>query len=372
MKTKKDVDAFFRENYMTLSDRQLGLKSGMTKDQARGYRQKLGLDRSSTISEDLQSNGLDGDNWKHAWLKTDKSSIFIRNQEGFVTYDQMRDEIVSEMKKYAPKYPTIKRSKLTEGHLLVIDPADVHIGKLALAQETGEEYNIKIAQQRCIDGVNALIAKAQGFPIEKILFIIGNDVMHTDNPFRKTTAGTGQDTDGMWWSMFKAAKEMYVKIIENLVTIADVEVVFCPSNHDYMSGFMLADSLSSWFHNSKNVTFNVDIIHRKYIQYGLNMLAFDHGDGAKEGDTKDLMADEAPQMWAATKFRYSYKHHLHHKIKKNWLSGKDYIGVTVEYLRTPSPADAWHNRNGYVSPKAVEAFVHSKTQGQVARLTHYF
>ena len=60
-------------------------------------------------------------------------------------------------------------------------------------------------------------------------------------------------------------------------------------------------------------------------------------------------------------------HHLHHKISK------DYIGVTVEALRSPSGTDSWHHRNGYQhSPKAVEGFIHSKEHGQIARLTHLF
>jgi hypothetical protein len=135
---------------------------------------------------------------------------------------------------------------------------------------------------------------------------------------------------------------------------------------------MLADTLYSWFHNSKNITFKTDIVHRKYIEYGLNMLAFDHGDGAKERQAKDLMADEQPEMWGRTKYRYAYKHHIHHRKKLVWHSGEDYIGVTLVYLRSPSGADAWHHRNGYISPKAVEGFIHHPTQGQVARLTHYF
>jgi hypothetical protein len=337
----------------------------------RQLRKKYGDNFHTTFSSDLEANGFDNGNWSHGWLKTENSSIFIRNEKGFVTYEEMRDELVAEMKKYAPKYPKIKRVKITDGHLLIIDPADVHIGKLSLTAETGVEYNIAIAKQRCIDGVNGIVEKASGFPIEKIILVIGNDALHTDTPRRTTTAGTNQDTDGMWWQMYKEAKDMYVQIIENLMTIAELEVVFCPSNHDYMSGFMLADSLASWFHRA-GITFHTDIIHRKYLQYGTNMLAFDHGDGSKENDTKDLMADEAPRMWADTKFRYAYKHHKHHKRKLVWQSGKDYIGVTVEYLRSPSPADGWHHRNGYISPKAIEGFIHSRTNGQVARLTHYF
>jgi len=47
------------------------------------------------------------------------------------------------------------------------------------------------------------------------------------------------------------------------------------------------------------------------------------------------MAQENPVSWANTKYRYFYLHHIHHKVKHKWLDAKDYIGVTVEYMRSP-------------------------------------
>ena len=285
----------------------------------------------------------------------------------------MRDDLVKELKAYSPKFKYIKRKKITDGHLLVVDPADVHIGKLSVEEETGQPYGIEIAKQRCIEGVEGLLQKSSGFPLEKIMLVIGNDIIHTDTTNRQTTSGTPQDTDGMWWQMFKEAKSLYIKIVEMLVTEADVHIVFNPSNHDYMTGFMLADTLQSWFRNSKNVTFEISIKHRKYYQYGKNLICTSHGDGAKSQDMPLLMASEAKHMWADTNYRYIYLHHLHHKIQFKWMSGKDYQGATVEYLRSPSASDSWHDRKGYTaSPKAIEGFIHHRTQGQIARFTTYF
>lgn len=368
----KDREEFVKANYLTMSDSEMGKIFEVGKTTIRKMRLRLGLDRSSAFKGALLEKGFDGDNWSHGWLKTKETSIFIKNEEGIITYDEMRDELIAEMKKYAPKYPVIKRNKLKDRHLLIVDPADIHIGKLALLAETNDEYNIEIAKKRCLEGVQGLLDKAQGFPIEKILLVVGNDIIHIDNPRRQTTSGTPQDTDGQWWQMFREAKDLYIRMIEMLLPIADVDVIFCPSNHDYATGFMLADTLSSWFNKCKNISFNTDIVHRKYVEYGLNMLGFDHGDGCKLEDTKALMADEAPAMWGRTKFRYNYKHHLHHKQKLMYLTTKDYIGVTVEFLRSPSSADGWHHRQGYISPKAVEAFIHHPERGQVARITHYF
>jgi hypothetical protein len=84
------------------------------------------------------------------------------------------------------------------------------------------------------------------------------------------------------------------------------------------------------------------------------------------------MATEYPKLWAETKFRYWYLHHIHHKVKHKWQDAKEYIGVTCEFLRSPSSPDSWHSRKGFCNQPAVEGFVHEKNSGQVARLVHYF
>lgn len=338
----------------------------------RRMKRKLGIQASTVVSRELQANGLDGENWDAVWLKNDVTSILVKNKKDIISYEEIREELISEMKKYSPKYPVIKRKKITDGHLLIIDPADVHIGKLALMDETNNEYNVEIAKKRCMDGVIGIIEKSKGFPIEKIVLVVGNDILHTDNPSGTTSKGTKQDTSTQWWKMFLEAKDLYVKIMELLVTIADVHVVFCPSNHDLQSGWALADSLSSWFHLNSHVTFDTRIIHRKYMTYGSNMLGFTHGDVGKDGDIKDLMADEQPKMWGATKFRYVFLHDKHHYKKLSYRSGKDHIGVTLEWLRSPSATDSWHYKEGYVAPKAIEGFIHSRNNGLVAKFTHYF
>ena len=293
-------------------------------------------------------------------------SEWVRYEKKKQDYFELRDIIVKDMQNYIPEYPIIKREKLTDSHLSVIDPADIHIGKLCKAFETGEDYNTDIAVNRVLSGVNGLINKTVGFNTDKILLIIGNDILHTDTPKRTTTSGTPQDTDGMWYDNFLTAKNLYVKVIETLMQIADVEVHYNPSNHDYTNGFFLADCLNTWFRTSKNINFNTDISHRKYYRYHSNLIGTTHGDGAKDADLPLLMAQESKD-WTDCKHRYIYTHHIHHK------KSKDYGSVCVESLRSPSGTDSWHHKNGFQhAPKAVEAFVHSKNDGQIARITNIF
>ena len=280
------------------------------------------------------------------------------------------DGVQALIKDYAPIYPEIEYRK---GEcLLVINPADIHIGKYAAEKETGDAYNSQIAFKRVLEGVLGLIDKAKGFTIQRVLFCIGNDILHIDNVYGSTTKGTYQDTDGKWWEHYEIALDLYVKCIEILRRIAPVDVIHSMSNHDYQSGFHLAQSLKAWFRNCSEIKVDAGVSHRKYYRFGRSLIGLEHGDGAKMQNLPLLMAQEQPEMWAKTKYRYWYLHHIHHKVKHKWVDAKDYIGVTVEYLRSPSSNDSWHSRKGYCSQKAIEGFIHEKNSGQVARLVHYF
>jgi hypothetical protein len=323
--------------------------------------------KNNALSDECERVGIDVDSVSNFWYKGKHFSIHSKGNSKEFNYDDFKEDLVAEISKWAPKYKTIKRSEVLDPHCLVFDPADIHIGKLCSSFETGEEYNQQIAVKRVLDGLSGIINKTNGFNIDKIIFVAGNDILHTDNPRRQTTSGTPQDTDGMWYDNFVTAKRLLVDIIEILVTIADVEVVYNPSNHDYMSGFMLLDSIQSWFKNCENISFNNDMKHRKYTVYGNNLIGTTHMDGAKVADLALLMANESGAWWHECNHKYIYGHHVHHK------TSKDYMSVCVETLRSPSGTDGWHHRNGYQhSPKAIEAFLHHPVNGQVARITHIF
>jgi len=281
-------------------------------------------------------------------------------------YFKVRDSLIEEMKSYTPKYPKIKYKAAEESHCLVFDPADIHIGKIASSFETGEDYNSQIAVNRVMSGLKGILNKTKGFKFDKVIFVAGNDILHVDSPSNTTTSGTKQDTDKMWYDSFMMAKKLLVDVIELLMQVAPVEVVFNPSNHDFMSGFMLLDSVSSWFHRSKDVEFDCNMSHRKYTRYHDNLICTTHMDGAKMDLLPVLVAQES-KMWDSTTRRYVYGHHVHHKI------AKDFPGITLETLRSPSGADSWHHRNGYQhAPVAVEAFIHHKKDGQICRITENF
>lgn len=330
----------------------------------------LNVDESTFIKE-CQEQGINPEKVTQYWYKGKHYSIFVK--EKTLSAVEFTNNLIDAIAEHTPKYEKIKYSLPKEPHCLVIDPADIHIGKLAVAAHTGDEYNTEVAVKRVMEGVDGILHKASAIEIDKIILVVGNDVMHVDSTFNTTTKGTRQDVDGMWQDMFTTALNMYVSLIEKLRMVAKVEVVFNPSNHDYHSGWALAQVVKAWFKDDKCVEVDASIKHRKYTTYGNSLIGTSHGDGAKADDLPMLMATECAKMWAECDYKYWYLHHIHHKRGVKYVTVNDKIGVTIEYLRSPSGSDAWHSMKGYTgAPKAIEAFIHSKENGQVQRITHYF
>ena len=323
------------------------------------------------IKEEAEFQGVNPNDVHSGWIKSKKSSLYFKNS-AFRTNDlkQFKKDLVKDLKEYAPDFEKVKKPKVHDGHCLLLSPADIHIGKLCKSFVTGEEYNKQTAVIRTLEGVQGCLEKSKGFNIDKIILIIGNDAMHIDTASGgKTTSGTVQDVDGMFYEHFHIAKRLYINIIESLLEFyPDIHIIYNSSNHDYLTGFCLADVIATYFKNNKNLTFDISLHHRKYFKWHNNLIGSTHGHGAKWDLLPLLMADESKD-WSNTKYRYMFTHHVHHKI-----GNKDLIGCTLESFRSPSPADTWHSKMGYTSSnnQAIEAFIFSKEHGQVARLTHLF
>jgi hypothetical protein len=383
--------------------RDIGLNNNTFKsriDQAK----KRGLHLSEGARGEMNNAGMNGmeakGGWKHIYdPATGNKTGTVRwaapaSQEETDQFLETIQGAIADLKDMdVPEY-TIREQPDGEC-LLVIDLADIHVGKLSAETETGYTYTRDIAVQRMVEGTRELIRKASGMGIGRILFVLGNDILHVDNARSSTTSGTPQDTQGTIHQMYRDAFAGYVGSIELARLTAPVDLIFCPSNHDWLMGWCLAQQVGAWFRLAPDVTateYNLSEKHRKYYRYEGNLIGLTHGDGAKEADLYPLMMTEARAHISDCTHRYWYVHHLHHKIRKqagvlSHKREKDHIGMTmmhnaarsmegdnvqIEYVRSMSPPDGWHDRNGYVNRQAVECFVHHPHDGQDGRFTVWF
>ena len=88
------------------------------------------------LQKECELQGIPMNDVNHYWHKGKHFSLHVKNKG--VSPEELRDDIIKAMDKHSPTYRKIKRKKLTNGHLLVIDPADIHIGKLCSSLRQGK------------------------------------------------------------------------------------------------------------------------------------------------------------------------------------------------------------------------------------------
>jgi len=250
---------------------------------------------------------------------------------------------------------------------------DLHLGKLAWGEETGEDYDSKIAVTRFQNALEDLIKKSEGYEPQKILFPVGNDIYNSDKskPFPQTTNGTPQMDDLRWQKMFRLGIKMITEAVIRLAKVAPVEVVTIFSNHDHERVFYLGETLSAVFENHPSVNVDNSPKVRKYFRWGECLLGLAHGHNEKPTDLPLTMAQEAKKDWAKTFYREWLLGHLHHQKKYQTQTTKDYSGVRVTYLTSPSAADAWHyERNFTGAIKGAEGYIYNKDEGLIGIVAH--
>jgi len=264
-------------------------------------------------------------------------------------YRLLRETLLDEFSELAiepykaPKLFTM--TKADNPYALVISPTDLHYGKGAWEDETGESYNLETAQHRLFKQTKALIDRLPGRP-DKIVIGTGSDWFHVDNDLGHTTKGTPQDMAASPARILRDGCHLARQHIEMLAKVAPVEVVFMRGNHDRHSSLALMLYLQAVYENSDRVSITHNLQERQYMMWGNNLLGFTHGDGVRGTDLPSVMAKEARSGWGACEHHTWFHGHLHH-IKQTEKGG-----CMVIQLPSLAGHDRWHYRKGYTLSRA--------------------
>ena len=333
--------------------------------------------------KDYVVNKWDVTSWKNNLPETiqnfqvkarlEKNHEFVRMKSAFEVFEDM-------CRSYSP--PTTAFSQATliarENNLLEISIFDLHLGKLAWAGETGENYDTKIARERFLYSIETLLYRAENFNYDKIVFPIGSDFFNSDTILNTTTHGTPQDEDLRWQKTFDVGCKLLVDGIELLKRKGvPVDVLVIPGNHDFERSYYLGAFLSAWYRDDLQVNVNNGASPRKYYRYEKVLIGFTHGSEEKEDSLPLLMATEleSKKHWSDTLFHEWHLGHIHRKrtqkytvLDKNRVLTED-LGVTVRYLSSLTGTEEWHHKKGYVGQiKAADAFIWNGELGLIAQL----
>lgn len=272
----------------------------------------------------------------------------------------------AEAAKFAPNYSKFPEPKvLTTNPLLEISIFDLHFDKLCWAEETGNNYDKKIAEGLYFDAISYFAGLARAMEVSKILLPIGNDFFNSEGFFPQTTNGTPQETDSRWQDSFTHGWKMLVKAIDFLSTIAPVDIVIVPGNHDATRTYYLGSVLDAWYNSHRFVTVNNAPTSRKYYRFGKNLLGFTHGDQEKPTDLPMIMASECREVWGEVKHTEWHLGHIHR------YQSQEIFGVHVRFLPSLCGTDAWHKQKGFIgNNRAAQAYLFDYNNGYIAHFQY--
>ena len=281
-------------------------------------------------------------------------SVVVKSEDNVLS--EVKNSIIQLLKDNSPvKSGRPKKCKkcTTEEKdpvLYEVSLPDIHYGKY-----TGQ--TLEESENEYMDVVESLMVKAEGLNIDKILLPIGNDGMNSEGLTRATTKGTPQFDSADWRETFVGYCALMVKAIDYLAQYADVDVVVIQGNHDYERMFYSGEYLNAYFINDDRVNIDNSHDHRKYYEYGSNMIMFTHGDKVKSSDMPLIMATEQPEMFARTTSREAHCGHLHKEMVN------EYRGIKVRFIPSICKNDDWHKMKGYEAKRTGQGHIWNKQRG---------
>jgi predicted phosphodiesterase len=274
------------------------------------------------------------------------------------------ERYLEDIQNHTPRYPK-KTPKVRNGRLAVLSVPDLHLGLLAWGRETGSlNYDSKIAERLFIAAVDYLLEAIKVYRISKILFVMGNDYFNSNSAANITYAGTPQHEDDRWQKTFTRGRRMAVEGTDRCLSLAPVDIIVVPGNHDYERAFFLGEVLDAWYRKCKNVDVDNSPLQRKYYAYGSVLLGLTHGKTPKLDKLPLIMADEASELWGAAAYREILTGHTHGD------RATEIRGVRVRTLPSLCPVSAWAAEEGYRNMQEAQAHVWDPEYGKVATV-HY-
>lgn len=265
------------------------------------------------------------------------------------------EELKIEIEEFAAIYsPTVFKQSAPfqqdNGVAYEISLPDIHYGKLT-------ELTMSAVEEQFMSTIHNLVDKAKGLNIEKFILPIGNDGMNSEGMRLTTTKGTPQNDAIGWRESFQGYCQLMTKAIDFLKTKAQVHVIVVSGNHDFERMYYAGDVIKGWYRNDKNVVVDNSMESRKYVEYGVNMLMYTHGDKEKPSEMPLIMATEQPEMFARCPIREVHCGHLHKEMVN------EYRGIKVRFIPSICANDDWHKTMGYSALRTGQAYIWSKTNG---------
>lgn len=245
--------------------------------------------------------------------------------------------------------------------MVTIPIGDHHVGMYSWAEETGDDYDVKIAERLLVSAMHHLIDSVPA--CDTCLIANVGDFFHYDSHRAETPMNKhALDADTRYAAMIRAGLAMLRTSIDlALAKFRTVHVANAPGNHDPIGALWLSIALRCLYERNPRVIIDQSPGKFAYFEHGKVMLCVTHGDTTKLEKLAGLMAADRPELWGRTVHRYGITGHTH----QNRVLEQP--GCRIESFRTLAARDAWATAAGYRSGRDMVALVMHRDHGEVGR-----
>lgn len=281
----------------------------------------------------------------------------------------LAEAIKSEFSQYEGYAKLIPPPKETYSDLCNYYPiVDPHIGMLAYGKETGQSNDLSIGVDRVQGTLQRLIGWSP--PAETAVIINTGDFFHADNQRNVTEASGHQlDVDGRDQKVKWAGVNMLRTTIDlALQRHKKVIVKNLKGNHDMNSAMWLNIALGMFYSNEPRVEIDPAEANNDHFfhLFGVNYTGATHGHTMKPDRMYVMMAEDNPEYWNASLYRWCIFGHIHHETKKQ-------IGSLIcESFSQPVPRDSYAHSHGYRSGSAMQSITLHRYDGETGRQRQNF
>ncbi|EBJ6251384.1 winged helix-turn-helix domain-containing protein [Salmonella enterica] len=295
-------------------------------------------------------------NTKLQWVKTDADAE--RQVELMrAVIDGMKSDITPVSSVPRPK------KRLNEKLLNLYTVSDFHLGMLAWADESGDDWDMNIAEDLFSKWFDAAFQKAPDAGVG-VINLLG-DFAHFDSLDAVTPAsGHVLDADTRYQKLVRYMIRMVRRVVNMaLVKHKSVRLLIVQGNHDESGMIWLAEMFNTLYDNEPRVFVDTSADVYKMVQHGKTTLFFHHGHKARFDAIEPVMIAKFRKAFGESVYSYAHVGHLHHqKIVES-------RNMIVEQHRTLAAKDAYASRGGWMSGRSANVITYSAEYGEVARLT---
>lgn len=281
-------------------------------------------------------------------------------------YQRMLADAVEGFKDELPKelpVPLTHSSNLNENLLNCYVITDFHLGMLAWGEETGANWDIKIAEEMLVKWFAQAIQQSPN--AQTAVFAQMSDFLHFDGMDAVTPASKHLlDVDSRFAKLVRVAIRVLRTVIKMLLVKHEfVHIKMLDANHDPVSQIWLREWFSVIYEDEPRVTVDISPSPYNAYEFGNTALFFHHGHKKRVTAVSDVFVAKFREMYGRTKYAYAHTGHLHSiDVKENNL-------MIVEQHRTLAAPDAYSARGGWISGRDAKVITYSKEYGEVSRVT---